>query len=188
VNAFKGKADTTSADLVGFYVKECLAHSSGFIENAEVLGLNVEQAGTFGFATTLGWATPAAPFIGLAAIVGVDSVKGAIEAGKRQRHADKLDKATASDFFRGIGYSAVEATERGKLRRGSVDGRGNVLDWVVGSTENTGEYLNKNKDKIGGAGGATAGVVIGTLVGGPVGAIVGGIVGGASTGFAIKKN
>ena len=186
VNAFKGKENTTSADLAKFYVKECLSHSSGFLQNAEVLGLNVEQAGTFGLATTLGWATPAAPFIGLAAIVGVDSVKGAIEAGKRQRHADKLDKATASDFFRGIGYSAVEATEKGKLRRGSIDGRGNALDWVVGTTENTGEYLNQNKDKIGGAGGATAGVVIGTLVAGPVGAIVGGIFGGASTGYAIK--
>ena len=137
-------------------------------------------------ATTLGWATPAAPFIGLAAIVGVDSVKGAIEAGKRQRHADQLDKATASDFFRGIGYSAVEATKKGKLRRGAVDGQGNVLDWVVGTTENTGEYLNENKQKIGGAGGATAGVVIGTLVAGPVGAIVGGFVGGISTGYAIK--
>jgi hypothetical protein len=187
INEFKGKKDTTLTDLVDFYVKQCLSRASGFLKNAEVLGLNVESAASFGLATTLSWATPFAPFVGLAAVVGVDSVRGAVESGKRQRHALEGERSNVTDFFRGIGYSFVEATEKGKIRRGGKDGNGNVLDWVVGSTENTTEYISENKDKLGAAGGGATGAIVGTLVGGPVGGIIGGIIGGVSAGTTIRQ-
>ncbi|KAG7353455.1 hypothetical protein IV203_002810 [Nitzschia inconspicua] len=187
INQFKGRKDTTTQDMLDYYIKQCLARASNFLKNSELLGLNVESAATFGLATTLGWATGFAPIVGVAAVVGVDSVRGAVEAGKRQRHAPEGDSSNYTDFFRGVGYSFVEATEKGKLRRGSKDGKGNVLDWVVGSTENTTEYIDENKDKLGAAGGGAAGVVIGTMVGGPVGGVIGGIIGGVSTGTAIRQ-
>ena len=97
------------------------------------------------------------------------------------------DYARVSDFFRGIGYSAVEATQLGKLRRGAEDRNGNILDWMVGATANTSEYIGNNKDTLGSAGGAGVGVLVGTLLAGPVGAAVGGLVAGMTTGSAIRR-
>jgi hypothetical protein len=187
VKQFKGKADTTVPDLIHFYTKQCLSRVSNFLENSEILGLNVESSLSFGLATTLGWATPMAPFIGIAAVVGVDSVRGAIDAGKRQRHADVGDRANPTDLLRGVAYSFVEATQKGQLRRGSTSGRGNVLDWMVGTTDTGLEYIGENKDKLGAAGGGATGVIVGTLVGGPVGGIIGGVIGGVAAGTTVRQ-
>ena len=74
-----------------------------------------------------------------------------------------------------------------KLRRGCQDGRGNVIDWMVGATVNTGDYIGENKDQLGSAGGAGAGVMVGTMLGGPVGAVIGGVIGGVTSGTAIRQ-
>ncbi|KAL3914613.1 MAG: hypothetical protein SGARI_000031 [Bacillariaceae sp.] len=158
VKQFKGNKDTTVPDLVDFYIKQCLRRASNFLQNAEVLGLNVEN-----------------------------SVRGAIDAGKRQRHAQEGERANATDLLRGIGYSAVEATQKGQLRRGSTTGRGNVLDWMVGTTDTGLEYVNENKDKLGAATGGATGVIVGTLVGGPVGGVIGGIIGGVTAGTTVRQ-
>jgi hypothetical protein len=110
-----------------------------------------------------------------------------VEAGKRQRKALDGEQGNVIDFFRGLGYSVVEATEKGKLRRGEPDGRGNLLDWVVGATVNTTDYIDENKDKLGAAGGGATGVIVGTLIGGPVGGVIGGIIGGVSAGTTIRQ-
>jgi hypothetical protein len=186
VKAFKGNKGTTAKHLLDFYTAQFLSRTKDFLQNAELLGINVNKAGAFSLAT-LGFATPIGPFVGVAAVVGVDAVRGSIEAGKRSRRAEEGEAAKAGDFFRGIGYSAVEATRKGKLRRGAKDGRGNVVDWVVGATVNTGDYIGKNKDTLGSAGGAGAGILVGTILGGPIGAVIGGVLGGMTTGTAIRR-
>jgi len=173
--------------LIDFYAAQFLARTPNFLENAELLGVNVNKAGAFSLGATLGIASPIGPFVGVAAVVGVDAVRGSIEAGKRSRSAKEGEAAKVGDFFRGIGYSAVEATRKGKLRRGGGDGKGNVVDWMVGATVNTSNYIGKNKDALGSAGGAGAGVLVGTILGGPVGAVIGGVVGGMTTGTAIRQ-
>ena len=186
VKAFKGNKGTTAKDLLDFYTAQFLARTKDFLQNAELLGINVNKAGAFSLAT-IGFATPIAPFVGVAAVVGVDAVRGSIEAGKRSRRAEEGEAARAGDFFRGIGYSAVEATRKGRLRRGAGEGEGNVVDWMVGATVNTGDYIGKNKDTLGSAGGAGAGILVGTILGGPVGAVIGGLLGGMTTGTAIRR-
>jgi hypothetical protein len=186
VKAFKGNKSTTAKDLLDFYTAQFLARTKDFLQNAELLGINVNKAGAFSLAT-IGFATPIAPFVGVAAVVGVDAVRGSIEAGKRSRRAEEGEAARAGDFFRGIGYSAVEATRKGRLRRGAQEGEGNVVDWMVGATVNTGDYIGKNKDTLGSAGGAGAGILVGTILGGPVGAVIGGVLGGMTTGTAIRR-
>ena len=187
VKAYKGHRNTTAKDLLDFYTAECLSQTPEFLQNAELLGINVKSAGAFSLGAHF-IPSPIGPFVGVAAVVGVDAVRGSIEAGKRSRKAQEGEAARAGDFFRGIGYSAVEATRRGKLRRsGSLARKGNLLDWMVGATENTGEYIGKNKDTLGSAGGAGAGVLVGTLIAGPVGAVIGGVVGGMTTGTAIRR-
>jgi len=187
VKAYKGHRNTTAKDLLEFYTAECLSQTPEFLQNAELLGINVKSAGAFSLGAHF-IPSPIGPFVGVAAVVGVDAVRGSIEAGKRSRKAQEGEAARAGDFFRGIGYSAVEATRRGKLRRsGSLARKGNLLDWMVGATENTSEYIGKNKDTLGSAGGAGAGVLVGTLIAGPVGAVIGGVVGGMTTGTAIRR-
>ena len=186
VKPYTGNEDTTLKHLLDFYATQCLSRTPDFLRNAELLGINVNKAGAFSL-VTLGVAGHIAPIFGVAAVVGVDAVRGSIEAGKRSRRAKEGEAAKAGDFFRGIGYSAIEATRRGKLRRGCQDGRGNVIDWMVGATVNTGDYIGKNKDQLGSAGGAGAGVMVGTMLGGPVGAVIGGVIGGVTSGTAIRQ-
>ena len=187
VKAYKGHKGTTAKDLLDFYTAQCLSRTPGFLENAELLGINVKSAGAFSLGAHF-IVSPIGPFVGVAAVVGVDAVRGSIEAGKRSRHAKEGEAARVGDFFRGVGYSAVEATRKGKLRRNiKSDRKGNLVDWMVGATVNTGDYIGKNKDTLGSAGGAGAGVIVGTILAGPVGAVIGGVVGGMTTGTAIRR-
>ncbi len=187
VKSYKGNRNTSLKDILDFYTAECLSKTPDFLQNAELLGINVKSAGAFSLGAHF-IPSPIGPFVGVAAVVGVDAVRGSIEAGKRSRQAQEGEAARVTDFFRGIGYLAVEATQRGKLRRtGSIHRRGNILDWMVGATADTGEYIGKNKDTLGSAGGAGAGVLVGTILGGPVGAVIGGVVGGMTTGTAIRR-
>jgi len=202
VKTYKGNESTSIKNVIDFYIAECLHRTPHFISNAELLGINVENAGAFSLGAVLfGVSGPIGPFVGVAAVVGVDAVRGSIEAGKRSRNAKEGEQEThhLGDFFRGIGYSAVEATRQGKLRRGygngnddddtnHQDGNSNILfDWVVGASVNTSDYIGTNKETLGSAGGAGAGILVGTLLGGPVGAVIGGVVGGMTTGTAIRK-
>ena len=120
-------------------------------------------------------------------LFGEQKTSNLATSGKRQRNADVGDRANSTDLLRGVAYSFVEATQKGQLRRGSTSGRGNVLDWMVGTTDTTFEYIGENKDKLGAAGGGATGVIVGTLVGGPVGGIIGGIVGGVAAGTTIRQ-
>jgi len=187
IKEFQGKESTTAKKLLDYYIAQYLARTPDFLDNAELLGINIKEAGAFSVATTLGLASHINPIVGVAAVVGVDAVRGSIAAGKRSRRAKEGEAAKVGDFFRGIGYSAVEATQKGKLRRGSKDGQGNAIDWMVGATLNTGDYIGKNKDSLGSAGGAGAGILLGTMLGGPVGAVIGGVVGGVTSGTAIRR-
>ena len=155
-----------------------------FLVNAEVLGLNVKDAGIFAFGTTLAAANP---FAGVAAMVGADAVKASVNAGKRGRRKADDSCGTIGDFFAGIGYAAVEATQSGAIRRGkSSQQQIDAFDWLIGVSANTGTYVAENKEKFGQAGGATAGMITGAAIAGPVGMVVGGIIGGATTGLAIR--
>lgn len=149
--AFKGKEATTSKDIISYYTLACLAKAPEFISNAEVLGLNVLDStmGTWG--NFLGVATPFGAVTGVEAVVGVDAVKNAVNAGKRGRGVSENDDYQESDIARGLFQAAKEATVRGAEMRGKKDDEGNVIDWAVGATTTTGEYVGENKTRLGGA-------------------------------------
>jgi len=113
-----------------------------------------------------------AAFVCLLAITGVDAIKGAVDAGKRSRHVDEGEKWKPGDFMRGLVQAAGEATSDGVAMRGK-QGDGNIIDWTVGATSNTTEYVVENKNRLGAAGAGGGGFLLGMALGGPVGAIVG---------------
>ena len=90
---------------------------------------------------------------GVAAVTAVDAVKGAVDAGKRSRKVSEQDNWKPGDFMRGLVQAAGEATKDGAAKRGkTLDGNGNILDWTVGATANTTEYVVENKNRLGAAG------------------------------------
>mmetsp|Transcript_53308 Transcript_53308/g.129554 ORF Transcript_53308/g.129554 Transcript_53308/m.129554 type:complete len:1050 (+) Transcript_53308:160-3309(+) len=186
VPMFKGALKTTSKDISSYYTGKILEKTSNFLSNAEVLGLNVKDAGLFAFGASL---VAVNPFVlGAAAMVGADAVKGSVNAAKRGRGKDDDATGTVGDFLTGIGYAAVEATQSGAIRRGkSSHQQLDAFDWLVGASAGTGTYVAENKEKFGQAGGATAGMITGGAIAGPVGMVVGGIIGGATSGLAIRR-
>ena len=184
--AFTGKEATTSKDIISYYTLACLAKAPEFISNAEVLGLNVLDSTASTWGNFLGLATPFGAVTGVAAVVGVDAVKNAVNAGKRGRGVSENDDYEASDIARGLFQAAKEATVRGAEMRGKKDNEGNVIDWAVGATTTTGEYVGENKTRLGGAAGGAGGFWVGMAVGGPVGAVIGGLAATAVTGKTLK--
>ena len=75
------------------------------------------------------------------AITAVDAIKGAVDAGKRSRNADEEENWKPSDFMRGLVQAAKESTIHGAAKRGKLQEKGNVIDWTVGATLNTAEYV-----------------------------------------------
>lgn len=215
VKAFRGNAGTTNKDLTNYYIKACLARVPDFISNAEVLGLNVvdnaagkrsmsikcffrqvQSPNKPSFIPIGLWATWAAiPTLGstfgagagVAVVAGVDAIKGAVDAGKRRRNADEGDKTRPGDFMRGLVQAAAEATRDGAARRGkSNENDANIIDWTVGATQGTADYVVENKNKLGAAGAGGGGFLLGMALGGPVGAVVGALAANATTGMALE--
>lgn len=184
IQAFKGKEATTSKDLINYYTMACLSRVPEFISNAEVLGLNVvdNTAATLGNFAGIAFGG----FAGLAAVVGVDAVKNTVSAGKRGRGKGEGDDYHASDVARGLFQAAREATHRGAKMRGKKDVKGNAIDWAVGATTTTSEYVGENKTRLGGAAAGGGGFIVGMALGGPVGAILGGLVATAATGKTLE--
>ena len=75
------------------------------------------------------------------AITAVDAIKGAVDAGKRSRETDKEENWKPGDFIRGLIQVAKETTSDGAAKRGKLHEKGNVIDWTVGATSNTTEYV-----------------------------------------------
>jgi hypothetical protein len=124
-------------------------------------------------------------------ILGVDGVKGGLQAGKKARGAGADEKYRPGDFARGWGYTISETTKSAAAKRRLKSGKGhdgdrNLLDFAVGATASTAEYVGENKAKLGGAGAAGVGMVVGTMVAGPVGGIAGGILMGAGASKSIE--
>ena len=59
------------------------------------------------------------------------------------------------------------------------------MDWTVGATANTTEYVVENKNRLGAAGAGGGGFLLGMALGGPVGAVIGGLVATAATGATL---
>ena len=119
---------------------------------------------------------------GVAAIAGVDAVKGAVAAGKRSRKADESEGWKPGDLLRGVIFSAGEATKDGAIKRGKSYGN----DWGVGAAHDTAQYAGENKSKLGGAAVGGGGFLIGLALGGPIGGVIGGVVANATTRKAIE--
>ena len=186
IKPFEGNESTKAKDLVNYYTKACLSRVPNFISNAEVLGINVADSTAVTYGTWIGITSLGAGG-GVAAIAGVDAVKGAVAAGKRSRKADEIEGWRPGDFLRGVIYSAEEATREGAIKRGKSHGKGNVIDWAVGAADGTAEYACENKSRLGGAAGGGGGFLIGLALGGPIGGVIGGVVAGATTRKAIES-
>eukprot|EP00984_Skeletonema_dohrnii_P031810 scaffold24810_cov85-Skeletonema_dohrnii-CCMP3373.AAC.2 len=70
--------------------------------------------------------------------------------------------------------------------RGKKDNKGNVIDWAVGATTTTTEYVGENKTRLGGAAAGGGGFIVGMALGGPLGAVIGGLVATAATGKTLE--
>jgi len=186
VKPFQGNDSTSAKDLMYYYTKACLSRVPNFVSNAEVLGINVMDSTAVTYGTWLGISSLGAGG-GVAAVAGVDAVKGAVAAGKRSRKADESEGWRPGDLLRGVIYSAGEATKEGAIKRGKSHGKGNVVDWAVGAAEGTAEYASENKSRLGGAAGGGGGFLIGLALGGPIGGVIGGVVAGATARKAIES-
>lgn len=186
IKPFQGNESTTAKDLINYYTKACLSRVPNFVSNAEVLGINVVDSTAVTYGTWLGISSLGAGG-GVAAVAGVDAVKGAVAAGKRSRKADESEGWRPGDLLRGVIYSAGEATKEGAIKRGKSHGKGNVIDWAVGATEGTAQYAGENKSKLGGAAAGGGGFLVGFALGGPVGGIIGGVVANATTRKTIES-
>lgn len=177
IDQFQGTQQTTSKDVIQFYAKNIIAASPGLISNAEILGFNVKDAAAVSVGTASKFLGGVNPLAGVAGVVAVDGVSNAIKAGKKSRGMEEDDKTHFTDFFRGLGQAASDATAKGAERRGksSVHDSLDPLDWAVGATEDVGAYANENKARLGGAGAGVGGFMIGFALGGPVGGIIGGL-------------
>ena len=192
VKAFHGKEATTSSDIINYYTMACLSKVPEFISNAEVLGLNVVDSTAATWANFIGLTTTLAlgGISGVAAVVGVDAIRNAnaVSAGKRGRGVSESDNFQAADVARGLFQAAKEATVRGAEMRGTKDdGRGTLIDWAIGATTTTTEYVGENKTRLGGAAAGGGGFMVGMALGGPIGAIVGGLVATAATGKTLTR-
>jgi hypothetical protein len=162
------------------------------VSNAEVLGLNVIDSTAATWANFIGLTTTLAlgGISGVAAVVGVDAIRNAnaVSAGKRGRGVSESDNFQAADVSRGLFQAAKEATVRGAEMRGTKDdGRGTLIDWAIGATTTTTEYVGENKTRLGGAAAGGGGFMVGMALGGPIGAIVGGLVATAATGKTLTR-
>ena len=108
-------------------------------------------------------------------------------AGKRSRKADESEGWKPGDLFRGIVYSAGEATKEGAIKRGKSDGKGNVIDWAVGAADGTAQYAGDNKSKLGGAAAGGGGFLVGFALAGPIGGVLGGVVANATARKTIES-
>lgn len=175
---YNGSAKATSKDLVAYYAQVCLSRVSDFIPNAEVLGLNVVDTTASTWGGYLGMFTPLGPLSGVAAVTGVDAIKGAIAAGKKSRKVDEGAAVHPLDVVRGTLYSAHEAAKAGAVARGGKQSSMVVypLDLTLGAANATTSYVGQNKARLGAAGAGGGGMIAGAMLGGPVGAVLGGIV------------
>jgi hypothetical protein len=195
IRPFMGTEATTQKDLVRHYVRHILGKFPRFVTNAEVLGVNVVDSGASTYGSWMLSATHFGPLGGLAAVAGVDGVKGAIAAGKRSRKVETSssdDKFQPLDVIRGVFQAAKEATEEGSSMRGKDVGRGDVIDWAVGASANTQKYATENKSRLGAAGAGGAAFLAGAFMLGPAAPlalpIAAGIFASAVTGKAIDRS
>ena len=160
VDSFIGTEQTTSNNLIMYFVKTVLARAPGLLTNSNILGMDVGDLAGVGSGMTIGAAmVPGGQYIALLVIAASDFVNGTIEAGKEARNKPG-DKFQPGDMLRGIVYGAKEMTRKGALRRGKsyhdlYDDEDRVkvdpLDFAVGATEATGGYLDTNKARFIGA-------------------------------------
>jgi hypothetical protein len=193
VEEFDGTESTSSTHLIMFFVKKVLGRAPGILANVRFMGVSLKESA--GLATTATVASKFIPFgqyIGIGAFAVMDTVTGALDAGKASRD-DPYGRYKPGDITRGIIYSAKVAARAGASRRGKPglydeedEVKYNPIDFGIGTAEFTTKYVYGNKAKFAG-GTVAAAVMIGTaVVAGPFGAILLGIAAGAATEFTVK--
>ncbi|CAJ1953996.1 unnamed protein product [Cylindrotheca closterium] len=194
IRPFMGTMATTERDLLRHYTRHILQKFPGFITNAEVLGVNVFDSGASTYGSWMLSATHFGPLGGMAAVAGVDAVKGAIAAGKRSRKEKNCkeessyeDRFQPLDVVRGIAYAAKEATDEGAFMRGKLSGQGNAIDWFVGATANTRKYAKDNRSRLGAAGAGGAAFIAGTFMLGPAAPLAVSIAAGMAASAVMGK-
>ena len=159
---------------------------SDFIENAEILGLNVVDSGASTGAEYLGMfyyhigplmGPTLGPLSGIMAITRFDAIKGDIAAGKRSHHIDKGAAIQPLDVIWGAIYVIHEAAASGAAARGCQSSIVVYpIDFVIRTMDATTKYVDHEKTRLGAAGAGGGGMIAGAMVAGPLGAIFGGII------------
>jgi hypothetical protein len=190
VDAFCGTQKTTSNNLIIYFVTFVLARTPGLLGDVKFLGMDVSDLAGTGTGMTVGaQLIPGGQYIAIAVLATVDMVNGAIAAGKESRGRPD-DAFRFGDMARGTAYFLKEVTRKGAIRRGKShhdfydeDDRIKVdpADFVVGATEETGKYLDRNKARFAGAAvGCVATVTLSVFLS-PMGGLGAGLLVGQGT-------
>ncbi|KAG7359120.1 glutamate-cysteine ligase [Nitzschia inconspicua] len=160
VDDFFGTKNTTSNSLIFYFVTVVLGRTPGMLQNVKFLGMDVTDMAGVGTGMTVGARfIPGGEYMALAALATVDLATGAAAAGKESRGRPD-DKYVFGDITRGMRYFLKDTIRKGALSRGKsyhdfydADDKVKVdpADFVVGATEETEKYLDRNKARFVGA-------------------------------------
>eukprot|EP00934_Nitzschia_sp_Nitz4_P002295 Nitzschia sp. Nitz4//scaffold29_size155292//55484//58816//NITZ4_002652-RA/size155292-processed-gene-0.12-mRNA-1//1//CDS//3329546430//2295//frame0 len=197
IEQFSGTSTTTSNDLITHFVFHVLGRAPGFLTKVNVLGVNVFEKTGLGTVLYAGasW-IPFGAYLSVAGVAAYDGVQTIVQNGKEARN-NPHDKYVPGDFFRGLVPTINKAGQRGARQRGKAP-KGDTydeedripvdpLDFAVGATTSTAEYVYSNKARLIGTTVAGATVIAFSLAATPLAGIAVGVLTGAAVEAAVAK-
>lgn len=194
IEAFTGDEKATSNDLINYFVMQVLSCAPGLVANFRVFGVNVvEKSGIVSAMTVGAKIVPFGEYLSIGGIALMDGVTLVMDRGRAARD-DTNGNHRVGDFFRGIKISAEEAAMSGARTRGKIDEeyceedeiKLDPLDFAVGVTGDTANYIYSNKGRFAAAAVAGASVVALTVATGPIAGIVLGVACGIVAETVVK--
>jgi hypothetical protein len=174
VKDFSGDHKTNSHDISEHFKKCFISKLPSFVLNTEIMGQKLADKTAMGVGVM---AMSSAPLGSVSSLVVVDTIRGAVAAGKESRGVDVSEKYKFGDFTRGALHSLQKASAKGaNLRRGESE-HYEIGDFTVGLASTSKEYVGQNKARLGSAAASGVGMMVGLAVAGPVGLLAGSYAG-----------
>ena len=176
--SFSGDSATTLDNIMAHYSTTAMQQMPSLISGASVLGENAVDMGARNVGSMALRKTVAGSVGGsVGGLVAVDSIRGAIQSGKKARGASEDDRYHFGDFSKGLIRSVKETAKSGGSERRGDGHSYEVGDLSVGAAASIGKYAGNNKERLGSAGGSSLGMTIGAVALGPIGLVAGSILG-----------
>lgn len=176
--AFTGDSATTLDDIVSHYSKTALQQMPSLISGTTLLGENVVDMGARNVGSVALRGTLAGSVGGsVGGLVAADGIRGAIQSGKKSRGATEDDRYHFGDFSKGLIRSVKMNAKAGASMRQDGSDDYEIGDFSRGAAAGMGKYTEKNKERLGSAGGSSLGMAIGAVALGPIGLVAGSVLG-----------